>query len=125
VSDQVAVMDAFALKNAGSIKNAGSSIAASIVGTIAAVRDAAKETQNRKDEKQKIEKSETDRDKWRKKLDEATDIDQYIQDNPPPAWFVEGVKDPLPYADEYIDDARKSLARRNAPQSDPELELAI
>jgi hypothetical protein len=94
VTDQVAVMDAFALKNAGS------SIAASLVGAIAAVRDAAKATQNRKDEKLKIEKSEIDRDKWRKGLDEATDVDQYLQDNPPPAWFVEGVKDPLPYADE-------------------------
>ena len=110
VSDQVAVMDPFALKNAGS------SIAAGLVGAIAAVRDAAKAIQARKDEKQKIEKSGIDRDVWRNGLDKASDVDQYIRDNPPPAWFVEGVKDPLPYADEDIDDARKSLASRNEPK---------
>jgi hypothetical protein len=112
VSSQVAAMDSFALQNAGS------RIASSLVGAIAAIRDAAKAVQDRKDDKQTIKRSEIARDDWRKKLDEANDIDQYVQDNPPPEWFVEyeGGKKSFPYADEYIDEARKSLSRRNALQ---------
>jgi hypothetical protein len=112
VSDQIEAMDPFALKNAGS------SIAASLVGAIGAIRDAAKATQDRKNDKQEIEQSEIARNKWRKGLDEATEIDQYVQDNPPPKWFVEyeGSKTSLPYAEEYIEDARRSLARRHEPE---------
>ena len=112
VSSQVAAMDPFALQNAGS------RIASSLVGAIAAIRDAAKAKQDRKDDKQTIERSEVARNDWRKKLDEATDIDQYVQDNPPPEWFVEyeGGKKSFPYADEYIDEARKSLSRREEPK---------
>jgi hypothetical protein len=112
VSGQVVAMDDFALQNAGS------RIASSLVGAVGAIRDAAKAAQNRKDDKQTIERSEIARNNWRKKLDEATDIDQYVQDNPPPECFVEyeGGKKSFPYADEYIDEARKSLARREEPK---------
>ena len=65
VSGQVRVMDPFALQNAGS------RISSSLVGAIAAIRDAAKAVQDRKDDKQTIKRSEIARDDWRKKLDEA------------------------------------------------------
>jgi len=56
---QVEVMDPFALKNASSSMEAG------LAGAIGAIRDIAKAIQDRKDEKQKIERSEIARDKWR------------------------------------------------------------
>jgi hypothetical protein len=66
-----------------------------------------------------VEDSELARKKWRDGLEAAEDIDGYIRDNPAPTLYGDSQGKAIKLGDywtELIQDARKSLLRRNEPR---------
>jgi hypothetical protein len=66
-----------------------------------------------------VEDSELARKKWRDGLEAAEDIDGYIRDNPAPTLYGDSQGKAVKLGDywtELIQDARKSLLRRNEPR---------
>jgi hypothetical protein len=82
------------------------------------IQDANDRREGRTKATRTVEDSERARTKWRAGL-EAADIDQYVNDNPPPILYGDSQGKAIKLGDywtELIQDARRLLLRRNAPQ---------